>query len=273
MDGCQLVDCFQFHHHTALDEQVDAEPVLELEAIDYEADGFLSLNAKAPLHEQLFEKCLIDVLQQSRAEPLVKPVRRINDHPRQLVPFRHASLTFLQFSALSRFCSALSALNCNLFVSIRRGREGGSGAREQEAGVPGRMLTQVVSPQEVADRIRQKAREMGFGAVGIAPAHASAYGDAYARWIGEGMHGEMAYLAREDAVAKRRDPAVLVPGARSAVVVAMEYFNADANPAAPADPSRGIVARYARNHDYHELMKERLIALQDWINAELLPVQ
>jgi epoxyqueuosine reductase len=135
------------------------------------------------------------------------------------------------------------------------------------------MLTQVLSPHEVTERIRQRAREMGFGAVGFAPAHASAYGDAYARWIGEGMHGEMTYLAREDAVAKRRDPAVLVPGARSAVVVAMEYFNADADIATSADPSRGIIARYARNDDYHELMKERLIALQDWINAELLPVQ
>ena len=70
---------------------------------------------------------------------------------------------------------------------------------------------------------------MGFGAVGVAPVRPSDYGDAYAHWIGEGMHGEMAYLAREDAVAKRRDPAVLVPGARSAVVVALEYFNADAS--------------------------------------------
>ncbi|HEX2209711.1 MAG TPA: tRNA epoxyqueuosine(34) reductase QueG [Longimicrobium sp.] len=134
------------------------------------------------------------------------------------------------------------------------------------------MITHVLSPRQVTERIRQKAREMGFGAVGFAPAHASAYGDAYARWIGEGMHGEMQYLAREDAVARRRDPAVLVPGARSAVVVAMEYYNADAEPSATADPSRGVVARYARNFDYHDLMKERLIALQHWINAELLPV-
>ncbi len=132
------------------------------------------------------------------------------------------------------------------------------------------MTTQVLSPQETTERIRLKAREMGFGAVGVAPVRPSDHGGAYQRWIGEGMHGEMAYLAREDAVAKRLDPAVLVPGARSAVVVAMEYYNADAQ---PADPSRGIVARYARNQDYHELMKERLIALQDWINAELLPVQ
>ena len=132
------------------------------------------------------------------------------------------------------------------------------------------MSTQAVSPHEVSERIRQRAREMGFGAVGIAPVRPSDYGEAYARWIGEGMHGEMGYLAREDAVARRLDPAALVPGARSAVVVALEYFNDDAR---PADPSRGIVARYARNLDYHELMKERLIALQEWIDAELLPVR
>ena len=130
----------------------------------------------------------------------------------------------------------------------------------------------ILSPHEISERIRARAREMGFGAVGIAPVHASAHGDAYDRWIGDGMHGEMAYLSREDAVAKRKDPAVLVPGARSAVVLGIEYYNADAHPPAPADPSRGVVARYARNDDYHDLLKARLIALQDWINDTLLPV-
>ena len=134
------------------------------------------------------------------------------------------------------------------------------------------MESSLPSPVELSERIRARALEMGFGVVGIAPAHESAHGDAYARWVDEGMHGEMGYLAREDAVAKRRDPAVLVPGARSAVVVGLEYYNADTDPAATADPSRGIVARYARNDDYHDLVKERLIALQDWINSNLLPV-
>ncbi|HEX8318934.1 tRNA epoxyqueuosine(34) reductase QueG [Longimicrobium sp.] len=134
------------------------------------------------------------------------------------------------------------------------------------------MESTLLLPAKLSERIRAQALEMGFGVAGIAPAHESAQGDAFARWVDAGMHGEMGYLAREDAVAKRRDPAVLVPGARSAVVVGLEYYNADADPAATADPSRGIVARYARNHDYHELMKERLIALQEWINAELLPV-
>jgi epoxyqueuosine reductase len=120
-------------------------------------------------------------------------------------------------------------------------------------------------------RIRERAREMGFDRVGIAPVHPSAHGDAYDRWVALGMHGEMGYLSREDAVAKRRDPTVLVPGARSAVVVALDYAPGDDDPAAADDPSRAVVARYARGDDYHERMKARLIALQAWIAAELLP--
>ena len=132
--------------------------------------------------------------------------------------------------------------------------------------------TSVLSPALLSARIRNRAREMGFDLVGVAPVHASAHGDAYQRWVEMGMHGEMGYLSREDAVAKRRDPAVLVPGAKSAVVVGLRYYVPDADPAVTGDASRGIVARYARGSDYHELMKERLIALQEWIAAELVPV-
>jgi epoxyqueuosine reductase len=122
---------------------------------------------------------------------------------------------------------------------------------------------------ELTDRIRARALELGFDAVGIAPVHPSGHAERYGAWIGEGMHGEMAYLAREDAVAKRADPSVLVPDARSAVVVAISYYSEDAE---PGDPSRGVVARYARNDDYHDLLKDRLIALQEWANAELTPL-
>jgi len=131
--------------------------------------------------------------------------------------------------------------------------------------------TAALSPAALSARIRNRAREMGFDAVGIAPVHPSAQGDAYLRWVELGMHGEMGYLSRPDAVEKRRDPGVLVPGAKSAVVVGLHYDPRDPGDGG-TDASRGIVARYARNDDYHELMKERLIALQEWISAELLSV-
>ncbi|MET0397135.1 MAG: tRNA epoxyqueuosine(34) reductase QueG [Longimicrobiaceae bacterium] len=128
-------------------------------------------------------------------------------------------------------------------------------------------------PAGLAARIRARALEMGFDDVGVAPVGPSAHGDVYERWLAAGMHGEMGYLAREDAVAKRRDPAGLVPGARSAVVVALNYHPPeDARAPSSADPSRAVFARYARGEDYHDMMKERLIALQEWIAAELVPV-
>jgi epoxyqueuosine reductase len=57
------------------------------------------------------------------------------------------------------------------------------------------------------------------------------------------------------------------------VVVALDYFPPeDASAPSSGDPSRAVFARYARGEDYHDLMKERLIALQEWITAELVPV-
>jgi epoxyqueuosine reductase len=134
--------------------------------------------------------------------------------------------------------------------------------------------TASVSPEQFAPRIRERAQELGFCAVGIAPLHPSDHGDAYAAWVDAGYSGEMAYLGRDDAVAKRRDPSLVVPGARSAVVVAANYYSSENGEAANNDdPSHAVFARYARNNDYHDLLKGRLIELQNWINEALLPVQ
>ncbi|CAN5346948.1 tRNA epoxyqueuosine(34) reductase QueG [soil metagenome] len=131
---------------------------------------------------------------------------------------------------------------------------------------------QTLTPQQLSARIRERALALGFDAVGIAPARPSAHGPAYARWVEAGYHGEMGYLAREDAVAKRQDLTRVVPDARSAIVVARNYYPELEDRPANEDPSRGVFARYARNDDYHEILKPRLIELQDWINDELVPV-
>ena len=123
----------------------------------------------------------------------------------------------------------------------------------------------------LGQRIREWAREAGFDAVGIAPLGASAHAGLYREWVAAGHAGEMGYLAREDAVSKRADPALLVPGARSAIVVAKGYAPPGDEPVAGSD--RAIFARYARNDDYHELLTPRLIALQERIAAELLPLR
>lgn len=75
----------------------------------------------------------------------------------------------------------------------------------------------------LTERIKAKARELGFELVGIAPVRESDHAEFYRRWIAEGRHGEMEYLARDDAVARRLDPRSAWPELKSAVVVGLFY--------------------------------------------------
>ncbi len=128
--------------------------------------------------------------------------------------------------------------------------------------------------QERSARIRAWASELGFDAVGLAPLRPSEHADAYRAWTAAGHAGEMAYLTREDALAKRADPRLVVPGAVSAVVVASSYLTAgDPRSDEGVPPSAAIFARYARNEDYHDILTPRLIELQERISRDLLPVR
>ncbi len=120
---------------------------------------------------------------------------------------------------------------------------------------------------ELPDHLKARARELGFDRVGIADPRSSDHMERYRRWLLKGAHGEMGYLARPDAVARREDLTLTLPEVRSVIVVAHDYASAD--PAAvPADPARAVVARYARGADYHHVMVAKLDALLGWLKAE-----
>lgn len=129
------------------------------------------------------------------------------------------------------------------------------------------------SDQHLTDRLKARARELGFDLVGIAPIRPSEHGDFFLRWLAAGRHGEMEYLAREDAVRARLDPGEAWPGVASALVVGMNHFQEDDEPAAASpgavDPSRGIISRYARGRDYHKIIKKKLLQLLAWLEGEV----
>lgn len=117
------------------------------------------------------------------------------------------------------------------------------------------------------DQVLAKAAKLGFNLAGITPAEQSPQFDAYQRWIAAGYHGEMGYMARPDRVDRRRDPGVILLGARSLIVVGLDYqalLPADAL----SDPGRGRISSYAWGLDYHDVMTPRLHALADWLQAE-----
>lgn len=115
-----------------------------------------------------------------------------------------------------------------------------------------------------SDRIRKKALDVGFHKVGIVPAEALAAENAKLKeWLANGFHGEMMWMEREPE--KRSDPRRLLPGARSVIVVALNYYT-DHKHAGGSDT--GKISRYAWGEDYHDVVREKLNELLDWIRSE-----
>ena len=113
--------------------------------------------------------------------------------------------------------------------------------------------------------IRGRALAEGFDAVGFAAAGSSAAAARdLAAFIAKGYHGDMGWLATT--AARRRDPNVLWPQARGAVVVGLNYGPADDPLAVLARPARGAVSVYAQGRDYHDVIGKRLRALARWMH-------
>ena len=102
-----------------------------------------------------------------------------------------------------------------------------------------------------------RARALGFEMAGVVTRRASRHMAHFREWLESGLHGTMAYLECPDAVRRRGNLDLTLPAFRSALVVAHSY--AGPHPTtSPGDPSRAIIARYARGRDYHHVIAERL---------------
>jgi epoxyqueuosine reductase len=118
----------------------------------------------------------------------------------------------------------------------------------------------------LSQRIKEKAYELGFDLIGVAPADRAPHAEAYRRWLADAYHGQMQWLARSPH--RREDPRQVMPEAQSVVVVGLSYFVLDPPTGLWLDPSRGRIARYAWGLDYHDLMLPRLRQLGDFIEKE-----
>jgi epoxyqueuosine reductase len=115
--------------------------------------------------------------------------------------------------------------------------------------------------------LKDEARALGFDLVAVARADPPPRADALDDWLAAGHAGEMAYLARN--AAKRKEPGLVVAGARSIVVVGVHYRAAEPDPAAWNDPARGQISRYAWGDDYHDVLEPRLRRLQAWLEQRV----
>ncbi len=116
----------------------------------------------------------------------------------------------------------------------------------------------------LTEQIKQKALDLGFDIVGVTDASpvSTQHARTFSQWLAAGCAGGMHYMSRN--LDKRLDPAKLLPGAKSIIVVGLNY-----EPSVD-DKQRqggGKVALYAQYEDYHPFIKTRLHELAQFIQS------
>lgn len=113
------------------------------------------------------------------------------------------------------------------------------------------------------DDVRAEALRIGFVACGVATLDPSRRADALDHWLARGYAGAMGYMPRQ--ARKRKAPATITPGARTAIVVLENYA---AGPGEQPQPDEAFrIASYARGMDYHIVTHGRLHILSEWLLA------
>jgi epoxyqueuosine reductase len=126
---------------------------------------------------------------------------------------------------------------------------------------------------DLASQLKQRAAELGFDACRITTAAPPESGPRLRQALADGRHAGMEWIARN--ADKRCNPDLVLPGARSIIALAVSYaHDPQPGPEAPASNAgepRGIVARYARHSDYHDVLAPRLADLTAWLDAATTP--
>ena len=117
----------------------------------------------------------------------------------------------------------------------------------------------------LANRLKDRARALGFELVGIAPAVDADGFEHLQDWLQRDYVGEMGYMQRQ--AAARRHPASILPTVRSVVMVGLNYRIAESGLRNP-ESQAGSIASYAVGHDYHDVLREKLNDLLAWVQAE-----
>ncbi len=109
-----------------------------------------------------------------------------------------------------------------------------------------------------SSKYKAEASRLGFSAFGVAKAEKvdEDYADAFRQWLADGKNADMAYLGNY--LDKRFDPCELLPGAKSIIVAALNYY-----PENKLHDDQFQFAYYAYGKDYHGVMRQKLAGLAE----------
>lgn len=119
-----------------------------------------------------------------------------------------------------------------------------------------------MSPKELTERIKAQAAALGLDKVGVAPAALLERERSHLKdWLTRGYQATMRWMEKDPD--RRSDPRLLVPGARSVLSVAVNYYHPAVR---PDDADHGKISRYAWGDDYHRHLTSRIQTLFDCIS-------
>jgi epoxyqueuosine reductase len=119
-----------------------------------------------------------------------------------------------------------------------------------------------ISGEELKKELIAFACEVGFDSCRVAACGPPPHATEFRNWLREGTAGEMHYMERSEE--KRCDPQKVLPGARSIIVVALNYFQGRAIQRSQT-AARGKIARYAWGDDYHNVIAARLDKIDNFL--------
>ncbi|HZB63268.1 MAG TPA: tRNA epoxyqueuosine(34) reductase QueG [Microvirga sp.] len=103
----------------------------------------------------------------------------------------------------------------------------------------------------------ERAGQLGFDIVRIAgPDSIPLAPERLAAWLEAGRHGSMEWM--QETAERRSDPRALWPEVRSVILLGLNYGPAEDPLATLPLKDRGSISVYARNRDYHDVIKGKL---------------
>ena len=127
-----------------------------------------------------------------------------------------------------------------------------------------------LDPVRLLREIRAHAASLGLSQIAVSDLQLGDTEEHLRRWLEQGMHGAMDYMARHGMARAR--PAELLPGTLRVITARLDYLPHDTVDGWRAlewqrtqDPRQGVVSLYARGRDYHKVLRQRLGALAGFI--------
>jgi epoxyqueuosine reductase len=114
---------------------------------------------------------------------------------------------------------------------------------------------------------KEEAHRLGFDLVGVTTPDTPPHMEVYRRWLAQGHHAGMQYMASERAISHRENPRIILPECKSILVTGTLYLTQETQN--HEDNARARVASYALGEDYHLILTERLMRLVGSLEARL----